>query len=81
MVNRMRCLHGNRVIHKDDFARGLIASMRAGRDGGDIDGYEYDSAAGDICAVLRGGGLYGGGDGEGGAEDGSGGGAGISAVG
>jgi Kdo2-lipid IVA lauroyltransferase/acyltransferase len=29
-VNRTRCLHGNRVIHKDDFARGLIASMRAG---------------------------------------------------
>jgi KDO2-lipid IV(A) lauroyltransferase len=30
LVNRIRCLHGNRVIHKDDFARGLIASMRAG---------------------------------------------------
>jgi Kdo2-lipid IVA lauroyltransferase/acyltransferase len=29
-VNNIRCLHGNRVIHKDDFARGLIASMRAG---------------------------------------------------
>ncbi len=29
-VNRIRCRHGNRVIHKDDFARGLIASMRAG---------------------------------------------------
>jgi Kdo2-lipid IVA lauroyltransferase/acyltransferase len=29
-VNRIRCLHGNRVIHKDDFARRLIASMRAG---------------------------------------------------
>jgi Kdo2-lipid IVA lauroyltransferase/acyltransferase len=29
-VNRVRCLHGNRVVHKDDFARGLIASMRAG---------------------------------------------------
>ena len=29
-VNRIRCLHGNRVIHKDDFARGLIAAMRAG---------------------------------------------------
>jgi KDO2-lipid IV(A) lauroyltransferase len=29
-VNEIRCLHGNRVIHKDDFARGLIASMRAG---------------------------------------------------
>jgi KDO2-lipid IV(A) lauroyltransferase len=29
-VNRIRCLHGNWVIHKDDFARGLISSMRAG---------------------------------------------------
>ncbi len=30
LVNRIRCLHGNRVIHKDDFARGLISAMRAG---------------------------------------------------
>jgi KDO2-lipid IV(A) lauroyltransferase len=30
-VNRIRCLHGNWVMHKDDFARGLIASMRAGK--------------------------------------------------
>jgi Kdo2-lipid IVA lauroyltransferase/acyltransferase len=30
MVNRIRCRHGNRVVHKDDFARGLIAAMRAG---------------------------------------------------
>jgi len=29
-VNRIRCLHGNQVMHKDDFARGLIAAMRAG---------------------------------------------------
>ena len=29
-VNRIRCLHGNRVVHKDDFARGLIAAMRSG---------------------------------------------------
>jgi Kdo2-lipid IVA lauroyltransferase/acyltransferase len=29
-VNHIRCLHGNRVIHKDDFARGLIAAMRGG---------------------------------------------------
>ncbi len=29
-VNRIRCQYGNRVIHKDDFARGLIASMRGG---------------------------------------------------
>jgi KDO2-lipid IV(A) lauroyltransferase len=30
MVNRIRCLHGNRVLHKDDFARGLLTAMRAG---------------------------------------------------
>ena len=30
-VNGIRCRHGNRVQHKDDFARGLIAAMRAGR--------------------------------------------------
>ncbi len=30
MVNRIRCAHGNRVLHKDDFARGLIGAMRAG---------------------------------------------------
>ena len=29
-VNRIRCLHGNRVIHKDDFARGLLSSMHRG---------------------------------------------------
>ncbi len=30
MVNHIRCRHGNRVLHKDDFARGLIGAMRAG---------------------------------------------------
>lgn len=30
LVNHIRCLHGNRVLHKDDFARGLIGAMRAG---------------------------------------------------
>jgi KDO2-lipid IV(A) lauroyltransferase len=30
LVNRIRCLHGNRVLDKDNFARGLIASMHAG---------------------------------------------------
>ena len=29
-VNGIRCLHGNRVLHKDDFARGLLMAMRAG---------------------------------------------------
>ncbi len=30
LVNDIRTLHGNRVLPKDDFARGLIAAMRAG---------------------------------------------------
>ncbi len=29
-VNRIRCLHGNQVLHKDDFARALLASMHRG---------------------------------------------------
>ena len=29
-VNAIRCQHGNRVLHKDDFARGLLTAMRAG---------------------------------------------------
>lgn len=29
-VNRIRCLHGNFVLHKDDFGRGLLTAMRAG---------------------------------------------------
>ncbi len=29
-VNRIRCLHGNRVLHKDDFARGLLQAMHRG---------------------------------------------------
>jgi len=28
-VNAIRCQHGNRVLHKDDFARGLLSAMRA----------------------------------------------------
>jgi KDO2-lipid IV(A) lauroyltransferase len=30
-VNAIRCLHGNRVLHKDDFARGLLTAMRSGQ--------------------------------------------------
>jgi len=30
LVNGIRCLYGNRVLHKDDFARGLLAAMRQG---------------------------------------------------
>lgn len=30
LVNGIRCLHGNRVLHKDDFARGLLTAMHQG---------------------------------------------------
>jgi KDO2-lipid IV(A) lauroyltransferase len=30
LVNRIRCQHGNKVVHKDDFARGLISAMKQG---------------------------------------------------
>lgn len=30
LVNNIRCLHGNTVLHKDDFARGLLGAMRRG---------------------------------------------------
>jgi len=30
LVNKIRCLHGNRVLHKDEFARGLLGAMRQG---------------------------------------------------
>jgi len=29
-VNRIRCMHGNYVVHKDDFGRGLLKAMHAG---------------------------------------------------
>jgi KDO2-lipid IV(A) lauroyltransferase len=29
-VNGIRCLHGNHVLHKDDFGRGLLTAMHAG---------------------------------------------------
>jgi len=30
LVNGIRCQHGNKVVHKDDFARGLISAMKQG---------------------------------------------------
>ncbi len=51
-VNRIRCLHGNRVIHKDDFARGLIASMRAGETVGILMDTNMTPPPGDFRAVL-----------------------------
>jgi KDO2-lipid IV(A) lauroyltransferase len=30
-VNGIRCLHGNTVLHKDDFGRGLLTAMHAGQ--------------------------------------------------
>jgi KDO2-lipid IV(A) lauroyltransferase len=29
-VNNIRCMYGNRVLHKDDYARGLLTAMRSG---------------------------------------------------
>jgi KDO2-lipid IV(A) lauroyltransferase len=29
-VNRIRCMHGNYVLHKDDFGRGLLSAMHKG---------------------------------------------------
>ncbi len=29
-VNGIRCLHGNQVLHKDDFGRGLLTAMHSG---------------------------------------------------
>ena len=29
-VNSIRCMHGNQVLHKDDFARGLLHAMHEG---------------------------------------------------
>jgi KDO2-lipid IV(A) lauroyltransferase len=29
-VNGIRCMHGNHVLHKDDFGRGLLTAMRSG---------------------------------------------------
>jgi KDO2-lipid IV(A) lauroyltransferase len=29
-VNNIRCMYGNRVLHKDDYARGLLTAMRTG---------------------------------------------------
>ena len=50
LVNQIRCLHGNQVLHKDDFARGLLASMRRG-DGGHPDGYQHDPAPGNYSST------------------------------
>ena len=30
LFRSIRCLHGNRVLHKDDFARGLLKAMHEG---------------------------------------------------
>ena len=51
-VNGIRCLHGNRVLHKDDFGARAADGDARGRDGGHSDGHEHDSAAGRVCEVL-----------------------------
>ena len=44
-VNGIRCLHGNRVLHKDDFARGLLTAMREGGHRRHPDGHQHDATA------------------------------------
>jgi KDO2-lipid IV(A) lauroyltransferase len=56
-VNGIRCLHGNQVLHKDDFARGLLTAMHR-RDGGHSDGHQHDPAAGRVCELFRHPGLH-----------------------
>ena len=53
-VNGIRCLHGNRVLHKDDFARGLLHGHARRRDGRHPDGHQHDPAAGCVCEILSG---------------------------
>ncbi len=52
-VNRIRCLHGNFVLSKDDFGRGLADGDSRGRDGRNVDRHKHDAATGRICEVLR----------------------------
>ncbi len=80
-VNRIRCLHGNRVIHKDDFARGLIASMRAGETVGILMDTNMTPPQGVFVPFFGVHGVHRVGNGADCGEDGGGGGAGISAVG
>jgi KDO2-lipid IV(A) lauroyltransferase len=44
-VNGIRCLHGNRVLSKDDFARGLLTAMHP-------HGHQHDPAAGCLCELF-----------------------------
>ncbi len=53
LVNRIRCQHGNRVLHKDDFARGLLAAMRAGETVGILMDTNMTPPAGPLRPLLR----------------------------
>jgi hypothetical protein len=76
-VNGIRCLHGNYVLHKDDFADGDALRWNCGHS----DGHEHDSAAGRVCEVLRNPSVHGNRIGPRGAQDGCGGAAWLHAVG
>ncbi len=80
-VNAIRCMHGNRVMHKDDFARGLLTAMRKERDGWHSDGYQHAAATRCVRGVLRSNGVHRVRAGESGAQDRCCGSAGIHAVG
>ena len=79
LVNAIRCLHGNRVLHKDDFARGLLGAMRHGETVGIL--MDTNMTPPQICAVLRKAGVYGFRPGARGVEDGCSGVAGLHGVG
>ena len=53
LVQRYRGLHGNSMIGKQEFARGLIAAMRARTYRRHPDGYEHDAAARCVRRLLR----------------------------
>ena len=77
LLQSYRTMHGNKIVAKDDFVRGLLAAMKAGRDGWNIDGHEYDSAAGSLRGLLWHSGMHGEWAGADCAADGCGGGTGI----
>ena len=53
MVRRYRTMHGNTVVDKDDFVRGLLSAMKAGRDRRHSDGHQHDPAARRVRGFFR----------------------------
>ena len=57
-VNSIRCMHGNRVLHKDDFARGLLTAMHEGSAVGILMDTNMTPPQGEFVKFLRYHGLY-----------------------